>query len=316
MFVMQSYIELGRFKFEHVASVESVSTWQQFTDTASVKFARSYRKETKPVRLDEQIKRGDTALVKLGYDNRLNTVLEGYIVGVKPNIPVEALLEDKMYELKTKAVQPKQFKNAALTDVLAHIGIDKYKLLGETTIGKFSIEPDLKNAAQVLERWKRETGQPAFYRNGILVIGKPYDPETATKHRLVFGRNIISHDLEYRKASEVFLKVTAISNNIDGTKTEVVIGDEQGEQRTLNAFNMTEKELRAFAENEISRLKYDGWRGKATIFGEPFIQHGDIVELVDEDNGEKNGNYYIDVVKRNFDTSGYKQEITIGSKAA
>lgn len=317
MFLMSSFIEVGNYYFDYVHSVETESTWKNFTDTAKVQFPRVLQNDGKPQKLDEVIKRGDIAKVQLGYDNVLHEVINGYVGNVKPTIPVEIGLEDKMFALKVRSVEPKEFKNVSLSEVLKYIGLqpNEYKMLGETTIDKFTIEPDLKNCAQVLERWKRETGQPAFYRNGILVIGKPYDPETANTEIFAFGYNIIEHDLEYRKRDEVRLRIKAISNQKDGKKMEVIIGDPDGEERTLNFYNIGEKQLKIQAEIEMERLKYDGWRGKFTAFGEPFVQHGDIANLIDTDNGEKDGSFYIDSVKRSYDSGGYRQVIELGVKA-
>jgi hypothetical protein len=305
-----SQIILGSgFQWDFVTETETTSTWKQFTDTTIVKMPRKVLHVLKAGKLELAAKRGDTIVIKHGYNGELKEVFNGYISFVKPTVPVELMGEDEMFMLKQRSVTPASFptvnvsdpelteSSVSVADILKHIGITNYSLLGDISfLGSFEIGADIKNAAQVLEKLKTTLSMPSFFREGVLVIGKQYDPARAKKVQFEFGWNIISHSLEYRRKDEIKLKVKATSHLTDGSKLEVTVGDSDGEERTLNFYNLTTEELKAAATNEMEQLKYDGYRGKFTAFGEPFVRHGDIVELSDPEEQEKDGKYFVDKV--------------------
>jgi len=51
-----------------------------------------------------------------------------------------------------------------------------------------------------------------------------------------------------------------------------------------------------------------------TTFGS--VQHGQIVRLVSTQYPERNGDFFVDAVKKTFSSGGYRQEITVGSAAS
>lgn len=92
------------------------------------------------------------------------------------------------------------------------------------------------------------------------------------------------------------------------------VGDADGERRTLHTYNKTESELKAWAEQEIKRLKVDGLTGSFTTFGYKLVDKLDAVGI--KIDGNKMGVYQVkkNVVK--FGTNGYRQEITLGMRVA
>ena len=50
-------------------------------------------------------------------------------------------------------------------------------------------------------------------------------------------------------------------------KIRVEVGDADGEHRTLHTYNKQEAELKAWAQQEIKRLKRDGLTGSFKTFG-------------------------------------------------
>ncbi|HEX8504478.1 MAG TPA: hypothetical protein VF630_03850 [Hymenobacter sp.] len=53
---------------------------------------------------------------------------------------------------------------------------------------------------------------------------------------------------------------------------------------------------------------------EGTSFGS--VQHGQVVRLVSTEYPERNGDFFVDSVKKSFSSSGYRQEITVGSAAS
>lgn len=153
--------------------------------------------------------------------------------------------------------------------------------------------------AQLLNQLNSIYGFKAWFRNGVLYAGLAYWPDLQQEPppAFEFQKNILNdHDLIFQDANEpeslansVRLKVKAISMNPDNTKTEIELGDPEGEQRTLTYYNVTKKELTEFATRDLEKFRYTGFRGMFKTFGMPVVRHGDIVQLVDPTISDRTG---------------------------
>lgn len=315
MLVINSHIEIGKFTFDYLHEVEVTNSWKNLTDTAIIKLPRKLVDKQGKL-LQDIAKRSDTVQIQLGYDDNLNTVFTGYVAYTKATTPVEYHLENEMFKHKQKSVQVKSWQKATVDTVMQHLGITNYETFGSIDLGAFQIDDKIKNEAGVFDKIKQQYGISFFYRRGKLVIGKPYDINTAKTHNFSFQHNIISNDLEYKRKDEVAIKVKAISNFDNGKKETVELGDADGETHTLNFYNLNKASLKANAEAEMEKLKYDGYRGKFTTFGLPKVEVGDIANILDEEYTEREGKFFIDEVKTTCSVSGgLRQEITLGFKA-
>lgn len=309
------HIDIGDFAFGYVSELEVDSSWQNLTDTCTIKLPRKLQFEGKSIK--DLLRVGDPVSVKLGYDEQLNDVFSGYVARIEPNIPLTIHCEDAMWLLKRNSVTV-SLKDATLVQVLAAVLPDGV-VTGEVAalkIGNFRASK--VSAAKVLDFLKEEYGIQAYMQGGKLNCGFAYGFETAPQAPKRFGlqENVSQSNLQYRLADDIRLKVKAVSLKPDNTKIEVELGDEDGEQRTLHYYNLPETELRKIAEADMQRLKYDGYKGSFTAFGAPMVSHGDVVELVDADFPERAGRYYTDRVRTTFGQGGYRQEIELGKKAS
>ncbi|HSW64984.1 MAG TPA: hypothetical protein VLH56_16980 [Dissulfurispiraceae bacterium] len=262
-------------------------------------------------RLRELIAPGDPVAVNCGYDNDMHRVFTGYVAGVAPKVPIEILCEDEAWKLKQSNITD-SLRDAKLQDLVnKHFKGYETRIL-DTAIGNYQI--DNASQAKILQSLREQFGLYGFFRQGVLVIGRVYDTQTASRHTINFNR-IIEHDLQYRRKEDIRLQVIATSNNPDGSKTEVRLGDADGEQRSLNFYNLPMAALRQAAEREMERLKHDGYRGSMTCFGAPFVQHGDIIELINNEKSDTSGRYWVDAVSYSFGVGGYRQKIKLGPKA-
>ena len=100
----------------------------------------------------------------------------------------------------------------------------------------------------------------------------------------------------------------------DNKKIKIEVGDADGEHRTLHTYNKTESELRAWAEQEIKRLKRDGLTGSFTTFGYKLVDKLDAIGI--KIDGEKKGVYLVDKNIIKYGTGGFRQEITLGQRIA
>lgn len=310
-------------RLERVESLTCEESWENLGSRAEVKvgkrvFVKEEREAGLETRVDQWLRPGLRAELWAGYDDRLKLRWEGYVAEVKAGIPVRLVLEDELYVLKRRAVKPKVFVNTRLTELLAYCGVEDYDLLGEVSGFDFHITEGEVNVAQVLAKVKDKLYVPLFFRGRRLVAGKPYDLKESRNHLLVFGFNIAGHELEFKRAEDVRLLVKVTIHRKGGQKETFVAkgSDVDGEERTLNFYNMSRKEAEAAAERELSRLKYTGLRGRLTCFGEPVIRVGDTVTLIDCEEEEKEGKYWVDAVKTTVSlTGGIRQEVSLGPRA-
>jgi hypothetical protein len=261
--------------------------------------------------IKDLIKSGDSVVVNVGYNHEMNEEFIGYVSNVKPSIPFEITCEDEMWKLKQIGNLRKNWKAVKLSEVLSYIAPGySYDVL-DADLGVFRINNE--SAAQVLKNIYQTYGLVSYFRGKTLVVGKPY-PTTNTNVKYHFQKNIISSDLEFMAKDDFKLKIRAISMSPDNKKTEVTVGDDEGEERTLHFYNISKTQLTARANEHIDKLKYDGYRGTLTSFGQPYVQHGYGAELIDEAYPERAGTYLVDKVKTTFGMNGFRREVKIGGK--
>lgn len=283
----------------------------------------------------------------------MNIVFDGYISKINPSMPIELECEDRMWQLKQIKVANKVYSNkdysvqSMIQEMLSaqpetsDITLVTGSLIGqkvETNIGdEFRTQDD--TIASVLERLKKDAHINSYFRNvarsdgsyrsELRCSGLVYYPSDRVVSNFLFQKNIISDNLEYKKLEDIKLgakcysinKVELTTTNKDGSKKtkakrlETFVGEQDGEIRTLYFWNIkTETELKQLGERELRKFYYEGFTGKFTTFGQPFVKHGDEVVLQDNILPERNGSYLVKGVRRTFGQGGYRQEIELHLK--
>ena len=316
MYVLNAKIEIQGdrlWQVRFVSSVEITRDTEKLTDECKI---------TLPKRLkwDGQaqipVKRGDSVKVWTGYGDSLELSFVGYVRSVSVKTPVVLTCEDEMFQLKQKACTKKAYKSVTLETLLKDQGLSGVKVFGEQALGQFRVTDE--TVAALLGRLQ-DSGIRSFYRyeNGspVLYCGVIFERDTNPSQVFATGLNIINDsNLEQQQAENIRLHVKAVSIMPDNKKIKVEVGDADGERRTLHTYNKTESELKAWAEQEIKRLKVDGLTGSFTTFGYKLVDKLDAVGI--KIDGNKMGVYQVkkNVVK--FGTNGYRQEITLGMRVA
>lgn len=316
MYVLNAKIEIQGdrlWQVRFVSSVEITRDTEKLTDECKI---------TLPKRLkwDGQaqipVKRGDSVKVWTGYGDSLELSFVGYVRSVSVKTPVVLTCEDEMFQLKQKACTKKAYKSVTLERLLKDQGLSGVKVFGEQALGQFRVTDE--TVAALLGRLQ-DSGIRSFYRyeNGspVLYCGVIFERDTKPSQVFATGLNIINDsNLEQQQAENIRLHVKAVSIMPDNKKIKVEVGDADGERRTLHTYNKTESELKAWAEQEIKRLKVDGLTGSFTTFGYKLVDKLDAVGI--KIDGNKMGVYQVkkNVVK--FGTNGYRQEITLGMRVA
>lgn len=310
MLVLTTHITIGKLEFRHAASVTCESGWAAMGDKATVTMPRNV--EIRGGRLAGAFKAGDKAVVKVGYGKYLTTLISGKVVRVSPELPVVVEIEDEFYDLRRTTVS-RSYRTVSLKALLADILPGTKLSVPDIDLGKLRI--DQCTVARVLLDLQQSHGIYSFFRDGTLHSGFAYAVGPAAIHTFSFQENIVSSGLTYVDDGERKLKVKAVSFMPDGSSISVELGDSDGDQRTLHYYGLTEVALRTVANGEISRLKAGGYEGEMVVFGSPRVRHGDAVKLSDKFCPERAGTYFVDSVKTDWGTSGFRQTLKLGKKA-
>lgn len=315
MIRLSSDISIGSYKWKGLVNCEVSSSWDNLTDTCAITFPRrvSWNNKSLASGNNPLIKKGDQVEIYTGYDDVNDLSFKGYVTEIMPQVPAEVSCEDEMWKLKQSTIT-KSYRDVQLRDLLNDIAFGYLFEAPDVRLGPFRINK--ATPAQVLEVLRKKYFLRSFFRDGTLYVGLAYWPELQKQHVINFNLHVVEHSLSYQRAEDIKINLKVIVINRDNTKTEYQFGDEEGEQRTLHYYDLERDEVNHIGGQELERLKYTGYRGELTIFGKPFINHGDIVKIIDPDYPEREGDYVIKSVVRTFGVDGYRQTITPDIKVA
>lgn len=318
MFRLTAKIEIKSAKkwaFDKVASAEITRDIDTLTDTCVLQLPK---KITWQGESSNPLKRGDEVTVWLGYDDELQFAFRGFITTIGLKTPITINCEDYMFKLKQQPAVKKAYKSATLEQILKdqNLGI-KYKVFGEQSIGQYRVTAD--TVTGLLGHLKDHGGVRSFIRiendEPVLYCGVLFEHDKTHKQVFATGVNLIDDSqLKVQNAEDVKIKIKAVSLMPNNKKIRVEVGDTDGERRTLHAYNKTEAELKAWAEQELKRLKRDGLTGSFTTFGAELVDKLDNVGI--KIDGERKGVYQTQKNVIKYSPSGFRQEITIGARVA
>jgi hypothetical protein len=332
LYALSCLITIGPLKLEFVNEVEIITSIDQLTQTATIKLPKKLTLQHGE-RLVKSIKTDMPVEIKLGYNGELRTEFIGYVSrSPKPSMPMEIYCEDEMYMLKKNPITKTFAPNTPLPDIIKAIA-PGYKLdvnnvsnIGDLVITKAT-------PAKVLDKIRESFRQRSFFRfddtvsataafkdRVILVVGKPYtsdDVKLTLPVKYHMQLNVASNSLEYKQKDDVKIKLKAVSHIQGKSDKKIVLelGDEFGEQRTLDYYNLDEANLRKIATSELEKFKGEGFKGDLTGFGIPFVKHGMQVQLIDEEYEVMDEKYLVDGVKINFGIRGFRRVVKVGFKS-
>lgn len=322
------------------AALDIEHSWKQMSGTAKITLPKNIQvrgKDLGEVNIEEVIKSGQAVLIGCGYDEQYTTEFVGYVSRApKPSVPLEIECEDSMYVLKRRQVKAKTFTaGSKLSDLIAYInegyGLKFATDVLDTELGDNYVVQN-GSASKVLKDVEDIFGLKSFFRNvtdsngtvtPTLVVGKPYSSASVidlpTKVYVLNGPrgNVKGNNLEYQRGEDKRILVKAICKVSDGKDLKVEVGDSDGDIRTLHYYGVSATQLKQFAEADLARFKTDGYTGSVTGFAVPFVQHGQVVQVVDELYEKRKAEFYVDKVNLRFATGrGFERECTIGWAAS
>ena len=316
MYVLNAKIEIQgdkSWQVPFVTSVEITRDTEKLTDECKVTLPKRIKWDGEA---EIPVKRGDSIKVWTGYGEDLELAFAGYVRSVGIKTPIVLTCEDEMFKLKQMAATKKAYKNVTLETLLKDQGLDGVKVFGEQNLGQFRVTDD--TVAALLGRLQ-DSGIRSFYRyedgKPVLYCGVLFERDTQPSQVFATGVNIISDSsLEQQLAANIRMCVKAVSIMPNNKKIKVEVGDKDGEHRTLHTYNKSESELKAWAEQEIKRLKVDGLTGSFTTFGYRLVDKLDAIGI--KIDGNKMGVYQVKKNVIKYGSGGYRQEITIGLRVA
>lgn len=257
------------------------------------------------------IKRGDKIKVRLGYNDRLETVFTGYVKSISAKTPIEIICEDYMFLLKNQPAIKKTYSNADLETILKEqlpSGMN-FNVFGNINFGKYVVNSD--TVAQLLGDLK-ENGFLFFFKDGILNAGVIFESEINVKKQVFKERiNIIeSNDLQWSNAEGINLRIKAGGTDSSGNKIpEFEVGDKEGELRSLFRINTTKEALETEAKTKLTEWKISGLNGNFVTFGAKIVFLLGTIKIQIAEHPIDN--YRVVKNTITFNTSGYRQNITI-----
>lgn len=316
MYVLSAKIEIQgdkSWQVPFVSSVEITRDTEKLTDECKVTLPKRIKWDGEA---QIPVKRGDSIKVWTGYGEDMELAFAGYVRSVGIKTPIVLTCEDEMFKLKQMACTKKAYKNVNLETLLKDQGLENVKVFGEQNLGQFRVTDD--TVAALLGRLQ-DSGIRSFYRyedgKPVLYCGVIFERDTQPSQVFATGVNIISDSsLEQQLAANIRLCIKAVSIMPDNKKIKVEVGDKDGEKRTIHTYNKTESELKAWAEQEIKRLKVDGLTGSFTTFGYRLVDKLDAIGI--KIDGNKMGVYQVKKNVIKYGTGGYRQEITLGLRVA
>lgn len=301
------------WRLDFVTGVEITRDTEKLTDICKITLPKKIKWDGEN---EVPVKRGDAVKVWLGYDDRNELAFAGYVKEVGFKTPVVLECEDEMFKLKQMAAIKKAYKSTTLEQLLKDQGLTDVKVMGEQTLGAYRVTAD--TVASLLGKLQ-ESGIRSFFRcedgKPVLYSGVIFERGTGASQVFSTGINIINdQSLEQQKADTMRLNVKAVSILPNNKKIKVEVGDADGERRTITTYNKTESQLKAWAEQEIKRLKRDGLKGSLTTFGYKLVDKLDTMGV--KIDGTPMGVYQVKKNIIKYGSGGYRQEVTLGLRVA
>lgn len=314
--------------FDALSSCTIVEDTGSLTDTCVIELPKKISWQCGETGSRPPIKRGDKVTVKLGYtppgtapsESDFKLRFAGFVRRVDAKAPVKIECEDGMFLLKLAPTKQKGFPPTTtlkqlISFLLEGTGIKYHLIDKDIELGPYRItRPTI---AQELNELKRERGLKAYFRHlnneSVLYVGYDYSFDWKNKESFIHGKNIISEELEFRRAEDIKLRVKATSIDRKNRRLEVILDnkDEKDvEEIQVFANNISYDALKLLAEKALDRYKYTGYQGSIETFGEPVVHKCDAVHIeISDGNG---GDYLVKKVEVNFGTNGYRQKIELG----
>ncbi len=305
-------LDVKQWTIERVHGVKITGDSQTFADTCRIELPKNIKwaqSEECPIR------RGDIVEVYMGYNDMMQKRFAGWVSEVKAGVPTVITCMDDVFLLRSVTIKKKLYTNTSINEIIEDI-------VPKTVRVKISGEIKIASWRTTAETVAGEIGEmeDSFPIKAFFELDEDDEPTLFIFTAWIDGRrnagsfeetkNIISHNLEYRRSEDVKVRIKGVSHLVNGKTIEYTEGD--GEEITKNYYNLTMAELKEMVKQEIKREKWSGLNGSFETFGMPKVKKTDTVDLKIE--GVRKGRYVVKGVSVKFDNGGYRQEVELQRK--
>lgn len=304
--------QVKQWVIRHVSEVKISGDSDTFSDTCRIELAKNIKwaqSEECPIRRDDKVE------VYMGYNGKLAKRFSGWVSEVKAGVPTVITCMDDVFLLRSVTIKKKLYTNTSINKIIeeivpatvrvkisGEIKISSWRTTAETVAGEIALMEESFPIKAFFEL--DDDGEPTLYVFTSWIDGRDNAGEFTER------KNIISHNLEYRRSEDVKVRIKGVSHLLNGKTLTYIEGD--GEEVTKNYYNLTMEELKAMVKQEIKREKWSGLNGSFETFGMPKVKKTDTVDM--EIEGVKKARYVVKGVTVKFGQGGYRQEIELQRK--
>ncbi len=298
-----------KLQFTVCQSIHIESSVQVLANNAKLELPREFRnavdKVGKSINISGKsildfMKRGDAIKIELGYDGKLETEFEGYITKVGAETPLVLECEDEMFQLRKAPRVTKFIKSGKLIDILKAVMPANYTIEcnGDYSIGKWLIED--ATPYNVLEELRDKAGIRAYFKNPkTLCVGMIVDFKAETVHKYNFSENVRrGSSLKFEQKESKPLEVTIKSKQKTGKELTYSVGVKGGNTKTISMPELTQEEMKIWADQTYKSLSVDGFEGSLDGWCEPRTKPGHAAQLYRPfyKDRHQDGRYFIESV--------------------
>lgn len=325
-------ITVGNYQFDYVTNLTIFSSWDTFTDTASIILPNKFRLKNKSIIVgnDNIFKRGDTVEIKCGYFPNLPTKFKGFISKIFPDSPLILNCEDRMWLLKQENLVSKTI-TGTIKDVISYVAPNETVEYDDETanIGTIVIDNSaFINAVKVFEVLKKNYGYQIYFKNEILQVRalRSIIALDNPVHKMGFQNNIIEDNLEYVRDDDTKRVIRFESKQADNSVIllfgykkdgETVITETPQTGQVMNSWKvpeLTRSQIEKLMTDSIDKYIFEGYSGSFTTFLEPSVEHSDRMEPIDLKHVEREGHYLIKSVETRSGIDGGRQVISLQNR--
>lgn len=290
---------------------------QNLTGTAKIELPREFRNALsgtgESISLDGRsildfIRRGDSVVIRFGYDGDDEIEFEGYVKTIGADVPLVLECEDEMYQLKKASRISKTIKSGKLADILKAVIPSKYTIQcdADYQIGTWVIKD--ATPYEVLDDLRKQAGIRAFFKSPtVLKVGMVVDFKPNQIHEFNFSRNVRrGSNLKFENKEDHPKEIIVSSKQPNGKELSYTVGEKGGDSTKVSLFpGLTQQQLKTWGDKLYASQSFTGFRGSLDSWCYPRTMPGDtvVVSRPFYEDGHQDGRYFVESVIITFNES-------------
>lgn len=337
MFVLSSDITIGSFRFSGVNEVQITRSLHSIVETAVIRIPsigriiKNGQVTQQSIITGRQFKEGDEVVIKLGYDNLLQTEFRGFVRTCNLDMPVAIECEGYSWLLRRnntvafyKSITIKELLKKAIAGIEGHT-ID---LLCTVDFELTNVRINNECGFDIISKISSLTDGAIscfFVKPDTLWCGIIYTPLAQSIDPFACGA--VSYRLGYNMLKENTLVVRDSSINpieVQYTKkrangaiisltSNVFPAASRKYSKMLSSLN-DNAAIARMANEKAYKINYTGYEGSVTSFLQPYAAPGYIAMVQDGRYPERNGKYLVEGIELSYGISGARRKVEIGAR--